>query len=322
MDLLITGGLGYIGSNTINQILKNNLNFNIIILDNTSNSNIEIYNKLYNLYPTKNITLYNNDLQDLNILNEIFTKFNIYAVIHFAGFKSVSESINNPLLYYSNNVSATIQLLQVMEKYNVKNFIFSSSATVYGNQKSPLNENCITGQNLTNPYGKSKYLVEEILKDLKNFNIWCLRYFNPIGSDENGFFIDNPSGIPNNLFPYIIRVAKKELPYLNVFGNTYDTQDGTCLRDFIHVIDLAEAHISALLNFKNGFNYVNVGTGKGTSVLELINIFEKVNNIKIPYIIQNKRDGDIDIVYCDNLKIKNELNWTTIHNLENACILK
>lgn len=322
MDLLITGGLGYIGSNTINQILKNNLNFNIIILDNTSNSNIEIYNKLCNLYPTKNITLYKNDLQDLKILNEIFTKFNIYAVIHFAGFKSVSESINNPLLYYSNNVSATIQLLQVMEKYDVKNFIFSSSATVYGNQKSPLNENCITGQNLTNPYGKSKYLVEEILKDLKHFNIWCLRYFNPIGSDENRIFIDNPSGIPNNLFPYIVRVAKKELPHLNVFGNTYNTPDGSCLRDFIHVVDLAEAHISALLNFKNGFNYVNVGTGKGTSVLELINIFEKVNNIKIPYIIQNKRDGDIDIVYCDNLKIKNELNWTPIHNLENACILK
>ena len=322
MDLLITGGLGYIGSNTINQILKNNLNFNIIILDNISNSSIETYHKLLSLYPTKNIVLYNNDLQNTVILNEIFTKFNIYAVIHFAGFKSVSESINNPLLYYSNNVSATIQLLQIMEKYNVKNFIFSSSATVYGNQKSPLSENCITGQNITNPYGKSKYLIEEILKDLTHFNIWCLRYFNPIGSDENEIFIDNPNGIPNNLFPYIIRVAKKELSTLNIFGNTYDTPDGSCLRDFIHVIDLANAHIAALINFKYGFNVVNVGTGKGTSVLNLIHCFEKTNNIKIPYIIQNNRKGDIDIVYCNNEKIKKELNWEPIYNLEKACKLK
>jgi len=319
MDLLITGGLGYIGSNTISQIFNNNLNFNIVILDNTSNSDINIYDKLKNTYPQQNIYLFNNDLQDIQILNEIFEKFNIYAVIHFAGLKSVSESINNPLLYYENNVNATIQLLRIMEKNNVKNFIFSSSATVYGNQKSPLTEDCVTGQNITTPYGKSKYIIEEVLKDLTHFNIWCLRYFNPIGADKKGNFQEIPKGTPNNLFPYIVKVANKELPFLNVFGNDYNTPDGTCIRDFIYITDLANAHVCALSNFKKGFNVVNVGTGCGTSVLELISIFEKVNNIKIPILIQNRRNGDIEKVYCDNINAKKELGWVNIYSLEDAC---
>jgi UDP-glucose 4-epimerase len=320
MNILITGGLGYIGSNVVNQLLKNNM-YNVIIIDNLHNSNINVLQKLKNEHPTKKIIFYENDLRDFITLNIIFKTHSIYAVMHFSGLKSVSESINNPLNYYDNNVLATIQLLKVMELFNVKNFIFSSSATVYGTQKSPLDENCITGCNITSPYGKSKYLIEEILKDLKNFNIWCLRYFNPIGSDDKKLFNDNPNGIPNNLYPYIIKVFKKELPQLNVFGNDYNTNDGTCERDFIHIVDLANAHINALQNIKSGFNVVNIGTGKSTSVLELIKIFESVNNTKLNYSFTQKRDGDVDVVYCDNTKAKNELKWNPIKTLHDAFII-
>jgi UDP-glucose 4-epimerase len=317
-NLLITGGLGYIGSNVINQLLLTT-SYNIIIIDNLCNSNIKVLKNLQNEHPTKKIFFYEYDLKDFEKINEIFKTYEIYAVIHFAGLKSVSESILNPLTYYDNNVYATIQLLNIMELYNVKNFIFSSSATVYGNQKSPLNEKCITGQNLTNPYGKSKYLIEEILKDLKNFNIWCLRYFNPIGSDDKNLFVDNPNGIPNNLYPYIIKVYKKELQHLNIFGNDYDTEDGTCQRDFIHIIDLSNAHICALNNLNEGFNVVNIGTGNGTSVLELVKTFEKVNCCIIPYIFKNKREGDVDVVYCDNTKSFELLNWKPHKTLFDMC---
>ena len=318
MNILITGGLGYIGSNVVNQILLTT-SYNVIIIDNLSNSNIQVFKNLQNEHPTKKIFFYEDDLRDNEKLNKIFKTHEIYTVIHFAGLKSVSESIIKSLNYYDNNVLATIKLLKIMEFYNVKNFIFSSSATVYGNQKSPLNENCITGQNLTNPYGKSKYLIEEILKDLKNFNIWCLRYFNPIGSDDKNLFIDNPNGIPNNLYPYIVKVFRGELSQLNIFGNDYDTLDGTCERDFIHVVDLANAHICALNNLKEGFNVVNIGTGKGTSVLKLVKTFEKVNNCIIPYSFKNRRNGDVDVVYCNNNKAYEFLNWKPFKTLEDMC---
>lgn len=317
MEILVTGGLGYIGSNTVNLLLQN---YDIVIIDN--NPDINVFHKLVAEFPTKKLKLYQTDIQDIHTLNEIFSNHTIHAVIHFAGYKAVAESVKQPLSYYSNNVGATIELLKVMEIHNVKNFIFSSSGTVYGKQKSPLTENLDTGISITNPYGKTKFIVEEILKDLHHFNIWCLRYFNPIGCDERGLFCDNPNGIPNNLFPYILKVVNKEVTHLNVFGNDYDTNDGTCLRDYIHVVDVAEAHIKALQNMKSGFNVANIGTGKGISVLELIRKVETVNGLTVPLEIKDRRQGDLDIMYCDNTRATKELGWSPRHTLDDACKIK
>jgi UDP-glucose 4-epimerase len=316
-NILITGGLGFIGSHTIIELLK--YDYNIIIIDNLSNSNHDIIEKIKIISNSNNIKLYIGDILDLNLLNEIFISFVIYSVIHFAGLKSVNDSISEPLKYYENNVSGTINLLNVMKKYNIKNFIFSSSATVYGNTKAPFNENSQTGINITNPYGKSKYLIEEILKDLHDWNIYCLRYFNPIGCHESGLIGDDPNGIPNNIIPYILKVVSGKIPYLNIYGNDYNTIDGTGVRDYIHVVDLAKAHVKAIENLKCGFNVINLGTGNGTSVLELVNQFEKINNIKIPYKLSERREGDVDISYCDTSKAEYFLNWKAEKTISDMC---
>ena len=247
-------------------------------------------------------------------------------MIHFAALKAVNESIEKPLLYYKNNISGTLELLRTMEKFNVKNLIFSSSATVYGAEKSPMTETTITGKGVTNPYGRSKYLIEEMLKDLKDWNIFILRYFNPVGAHESGLIGDNPNGIPNNLLPFLLRVAKNnyfnekkiEYEYLKVFGDDYDTRDGTCIRDFIHVVDLANAHIACLDKF-DGINIINVGTGKGTTVMEFINAFKDGLNVEIPYKILERREGDVVESYCNNEKAKEVLRWNAIKNINDIC---
>lgn len=313
--ILVTGGMGFIGSHTIVELLETN--FNVIVIDNLSNSNIDVIEKIKKI-TNKDIIFYECDILNYEQLNNIFENYNIYCVIHFAGLKSVNESIENPLKYYHNNVSGTINLLQIMEKNNVKNFIFSSSSTVYGNTKPPFDENSETGKFITNSYGRTKFLIEEILKDLKGWNIFILRYFNPIGAHCSGLIGDNPNGIPNNLMPYIVKVAIKELSTLNIFGNDYNTLDGTPKRDFIHVVDLAKAHVKCIHCF-NGMQILNLGTGVSTSVMELINTFEKTNNIKIPYEYKDKRSGDIEDSYCLADKAFEIIEWKSTKNITDMC---
>lgn len=331
--ILITGGLGFIGSHTVVELI-NKLNSSIIIIDDLSNSKVDVLEKIGKLVDKSKIIFYK-----LNILSEnfkdIFEKHSIESVIHFAAFKSVNESIKEPLKYYDNNVNGTIKLLQLCELNNVKNFIFSSSATVYGSSKSPLIESSNTGFGITNPYGQSKYITEKILMDLSqssNLKIIILRYFNPVGAHKSGLLGENPNGIPNNLMPYILRVAIKNnldktlddvYSSLKIFGNDYDTTDGTCKRDFIHVVDLALAHVAAYNNFNKmdkNLEIYNIGTGKGTSVLEMVNTFKKVNNVNVPFDLVDKRPGDIDVVYCDCEKATNELGWVAIKTLEDICL--
>jgi len=316
-NILVTGGLGFIGSHTVIELLIKN--YNVIIIDNLTNSNLDILDKIKKISNSNNITFYKGDILDKLLLDNILKKEYIDTVIHFAGLKSVSQSIKEPLKYYENNINGTIVLLKIMEKYNVKNLIFSSSATVYGNNKSPFTEISQTGVNITNPYGKSKYLIEEILKDLHDWNIFALRYFNPIGCHPSGIIGENPNEIPNNLIPYLMRVANKQYPFLNVYGDKYNTIDGTGIRDYIHVVDLAKAHVKALDKFIKGFTALNLGTGKGTSVLELINTFERINNIKIFYKICEKRDGDIDICICIPSKANLILDWKASLTIEDMC---
>jgi len=313
--ILVTGGLGFIGSHTIVELLE--MNYKVVIIDNLSNSNISIIEKIKKI-TNKDIVFYKCDILDTEQLNNIFKSYNIYCVIHFAGLKAVSESIEKPLEYYHNNVSGTVNLLQCMEKCNVKNLIFSSSSTVYGNTQPPFTENSETGKNITNPYGRTKYLIEEILKDLNGWNIFILRYFNPIGAHKSGLIGDNPNGIPNNLMPYIIKVANKELPYLNIFGNDYNTNDGTAKRDFIHVVDLAKAHVNCIDHFKD-IQILNLGTGNSISVLELVETFKKVNNIDIPYYFKEKRNGDIEDSYCISNKAEEIINWKSNKNITDMC---
>lgn len=325
-NILLTGGNGYIGSHTIVEILKNN-NYNVIIIDNLINSDIDNINLIKKIVYPKDIIFYNGDILDTEFLEGIFEKHEIYAVIHFAALKAVNESIEKPLLYYKNNISGTVELLTVMEKFNVKNLIFSSSATVYGNQVAPMNENTLTGVGITNPYGRSKYLIEEILKDLKDWNIFILRYFNPVGAHESGLIGDNPNGIPNNLLPFLLRVGKNnyfnekksEYEYLKIFGNDYDTRDGTCIRDFIHVVDLANAHIACLDKFEKGAHIINIGTGKGTTVMEFINTFKNRLDVEIPYKILDRREGDVVESYCNNDKAKEVLKWNALKDINDIC---
>jgi UDP-glucose 4-epimerase len=341
-NILLTGGNGYIGSHTIIEILKNN-DYNIIVIDNLSNSkenNLKSIKQI--IYPLDYI-FYEGDILDKNLLEKIFKIHNIYAVIHFAALKSVNDSIKDPILYYENNVSGTLNLLNVMKEYNVKNLIFSSSCTVYGNSISPFTENSIVGVGITNPYGRSKYLIEEILKDLIDWNIFILRYFNPVGAHESGLIGDDPNGIPTNLLPFLLRVAKNnyfkennfDYEYLKIFGNDYDTYDGTCIRDFIHVVDLANAHFLCLNKFsrfdridvkdqednncKKGINIINIGTGKGTSIMEFVNIFKNTLSIDVPYKILNRREGDVKESYCNNNKAIEILKWNPTKNITDIC---
>jgi len=319
MKVLVTGGLGYIGSHTVVELINNG--DEVIIIDNLSNSKEEVIDKLKEI-TGKDIKLYIDDVCNKEALRKIFSENEIDAVIHFAGYKAVGESVLKPLMYYRNNIDSTLALLEVMEEYNVRNIVFSSSATVYGNPKSlPIYEDFPLST--TNPYGTTKLFIEHILSDLyvanNNWNIVILRYFNPIGAHKSGLIGEDPNGIPNNLMPYIVKVATGELPCLSVFGDDYNTVDGTGVRDYIHVVDLARGHVLALKNRNNGIRYYNLGTGHGTSVLELVNTFEEVNNIKVNKKIVDRRPGDIDACYASTDKAYKELGFKAEYDIRDMC---
>ena len=316
--VLVTGGLGYIGSHIVLELL--NCGKQVVIADNLSNSSMQVYYTIKDIYKGELLFFYNVDVSTESATYEsIFMTHQITDIIHMAAYKSVNESIKKPTLYYRNNIDSLLCLLNYMKLYDIKNLIFSSSATVYGNSEPPFLENTETGKGLTNPYGKTKYMCEEILKDIQDMNIYLLRYFNPIGSHPSGLIGDNPNGIPNNIMPYLLRVANGQYDKLNIFGDDYNTEDGTAERDYIHVMDLANAHVMALSNIKNGLNIYNVGTGKATSVMKLVKTFEKVNNIKINYEITDKREGDVEASYCKSDKIYKELGWKAKYDLEDMC---
>lgn len=318
MSLLITGGTGYIGSHTIVELLA--LDKDIIIVDNLSNSSTLVLDRIKQI-SGKSVTFIKADICDRQALNQVFEQHDIDAVVHFAGLKAVGESSTIPLSYYHNNVSGSVTLLQVMAEHGVKNLVFSSSATVYGeNNPSPLNETMPTSA--TNPYGQTKLMVENILFDLAKsddeWSIACLRYFNPIGAHESGLIGENPNGIPNNLLPYVSQVAVGRLAQLQVFGDDYQTPDGTGVRDYIHVVDLALGHVKALekLSEIKGCVPINLGTGNGTSVLEIVNTFKEISGQEIPYHIAPRRAGDIATVYADASIANNLLDWHAERDLK------
>lgn len=323
MKILVTGGNGYIGTHTCVELL--NEGYEVVILDDFSNSKRENLAKITEI-TNKTFSFYEGNMIDQNILDRIFTENKIDAVIDFAAYKAVGESVEKPIEYYINNVSTVLTLLTAMKKYNVKKLVFSSSATVYGDPETvPITEECKTG-GTTNPYGTSKLFVEQILQDLyksdNTFDIAILRYFNPIGAHESGLIGEEPNGIPANLLPYVSKVANKKLECLNVFGDDYDTKDGTGVRDYIHVVDLAKGHIKALekLNKEgSGLFIYNLGTGIGYSVLDIISTFERINNVKVPYKIVGRRAGDIATCYSDPRKAKEELGFTATKTLEDMC---
>lgn len=321
MSVLLTGGLGFIGSHTAVELL--NRGKEIIIVDDLSNSKIEVKEKIEKI-TGKAFKFIKTDLKDYILTEKIFRENKIDAVIHFAGYKAVGESVAKPIMYYENNLLTTINLLKAMGKYNVNNLVFSSSATVYGvNEQMPLREDFPTGA--TNPYGRTKLFIEEILKDCcksnPNLNIAILRYFNPIGAHESGLIGENPNGIPNNLMPYITKVATGKLKELSIFGNDYPTKDGTGVRDYIHVCDLATGHALALekLNENPGVFICNLGTGTGYSVLEIVTTFNKVNGDLVKFKYVDRRPGDIAECYADTTKAKTELHFTATHTLEDMC---
>ncbi|KAA0803117.1 UDP-glucose 4-epimerase GalE [Bacillus sp. JAS102] len=322
MAILITGGAGYIGSHTCIELLNNN--YKIIVVDNLSNSSIESLNRVKEI-TGKQFEFYKEDVLNREKMNEIFLENNIEAVMHFAGFKAVGESTIIPLTYYYNNIISTIVLCDVMQKHNVKNFIFSSSATVYGIPKtSPITEEFPLS--VTNPYGQTKLMIEQIMRDVAKaddeWSIALLRYFNPFGAHQSGRIGEDPNGIPNNLMPYVTQVAVGKLKELNIFGNDYPTKDGTGVRDYIHVVDLAKGHVKALEKVlkTKGIEAYNLGTGKGYSVLEMVKAFEKVSGKKIPYKVIGRRPGDVAICFADVSKAKRELGWEAEYGLEEMCI--
>lgn len=321
MKILITGGAGYIGSHTAVELLDSG--YEIVVIDNFSNSKPEVLEKIKKI-TDKDFSFYEGDVCDKKILEHIFEKEKIDGVIHFAGFKAVGESVAEPLKYYDNNINSTLALIDVMKKFNVYNFVFSSSATVYGLPETlPIKENFPLSA--TNPYGWTKLMNEQILKDLcissDKWNVVLLRYFNPIGAHESGLIGEEPNGIPNNIMPYIMKVAIQELPELHVFGNDYDTKDGTGVRDYIHVVDLAKGHVKAIeyLNNNKGLGIFNLGTGNGYSVLELIKAVEQNNNVKIPYVIDARRPGDIAECYADASLAYEKLNWKAEKDINAMC---
>lgn len=322
MKILITGVTGFIGSHTCVELIK--AGYEVVGVDNFINSKPEVLERIKKIVG-RSILFYEGDVTEEKVLNEIFETNNISAVVHFAGLKAVGESVIKPLEYYFNNLLSTVTLCQVMRKYNCKKIIFSSSATVYGNPKTvPITEEFSVG-GTTNPYGTTKLMCERILKDLyssdKDWSICILRYFNPIGGHESGLLGETPNGIPNNLMPYIVKVAAKQLPILNIFGNDYPTKDGTGVRDFIHVVDLAKGHVKALdkIILDTGLYTYNIGTGKGYSVLELINTFSKINNVSVPYIFVPRRMGDVAECYADSTKAYKELGWKAEKDINDMC---
>ena len=324
MAILLPGGAGYIGSHTAVELL--NEGKEIVIIDDFSNSKPSVLDSIKKI-TGKDFKFYEMNYMDREKLEKVFEENDIEAVVNFAGFKAVGESVQKPIEYYMNNVSGALVVLDTMRKYNCKTFIFSSSATVYGDPETiPITEECKTG-GTTNPYGTSKLFIEQILKDTyhsdNTWNICILRYFNPVGAHESGLIGEEPQGIPNNLMPYIVRVAAGTLPELSVFGNDYDTPDGTGVRDYIHVVDLAKGHVKALEKIekeKEGLYIYNLGTGKGYSVLDMVNAFEKATGQKVPYKITARREGDIATCYADPEKAKEELGWTAEKTLEDMCL--
>ena len=319
--ILVTGGCGYIGSHTVVELLDDNRD--VIIVDNFSNSSPSVLNSIKKI-ASKDFKFYEIDITNEVDLETVFKENKIDSVIHFAALKAVGESVEKPLEYYYNNINSTLVLLNLIKKYNVKNFVFSSSATVYGSPKTlPITEDFPLST--TNPYGASKLMIENILKDICNadssFNVAILRYFNPVGAHKSGLIGESPNGIPNNLMPYITKVSIGELPYLNVYGDDYDTHDGTGVRDYIHVLDLANGHLKALnkLHTSPGLVIYNLGTGKGYSVLDLVNTYSKINNVDISYKVVDRRAGDISKCFADSSKAYNELNWSCKYNLDDMC---
>lgn len=318
MSLLITGGTGYIGSHTVVELQALAIEQDIVIVDDLSNSSTKVLDRIEKITGST-VTFIKADVCDYDAMDKVFTEHNIDAVIHFAGYKAVGESSEKPLSYYYNNVSGTVILLKVMTAHNVKKLVFSSSATVYGENISPLNETMSTSA--TNPYGQTKLMVENILFDLaksdSEWSIVCLRYFNPIGAHESGLIGENPNGIPNNLLPYVAQVAVGRLAQLQVFGDDYDTVDGTGVRDYIHVVDLAQGHVKALQNLDkiSGCKAINLGTGNGTSVLEIVNAFKEISGQDIPYKIVPRRAGDLATVYADATIANELLGWEATRNL-------
>lgn len=337
MDILLTGGTGYIGSHTTVTLAKSlstlisDKPHHIILFDNLSNSDFATFERIQEIIPAEpalvkntSITFIQGDIWDTSLLTHVLINHQIDSVIHFAGLKAVGESVAQPVYYYANNVQGTISLLQAMQACNVKKIVFSSSATVYGElQQLPLTETHPT--RATNPYGRSKLHIEEMLHDLclsdPNWSVVCLRYFNPVGAHSSGLIGERPSGTPNNLMPYISQVASGKRTHLNVFGHDYPTPDGTGVRDYIHVVDLAEGHVAALeyVGKHVGWEAINLGTGKGCSVLELVKTFESVNNVKVPLQFVNRRAGDIATCYADTQKALSTLNWVATRSLADMC---
>lgn len=322
MSILVTGGAGYIGSHTCIELLE--AGYEVIVIDDLSNSKYESIARVEEI-TGQTITFYEMSILDKGKLERVFAENQIDAVIHFAGLKAVGESVKIPLHYYHNNITGTLLLCEVMANFGVKKLVFSSSATVYGVPKQvPITEDFPLSA--TNPYGRTKLMIEEILRDLyvsdKNWSIALLRYFNPIGAHESGKIGEDPNGIPNNLMPYITKVAIGELPHLNIFGNDYPTVDGTGVRDYLHVVDLAKGHIKALEKIKNeaGVDAYNLGTGKGYSVLEIVAAFKKASKANVPYKIVERRPGDIASCYANPIKAKDELGWEATKGIEEMCI--
>ncbi len=321
MKILVTGGTGYIGSHTCVELL--NKGYEVVIFDNLSNSKRNVVDKIKDI-TGKDVKFYEADLLDKASMRIVFEENKFDAVIHFAGLKAVGESVEKPLLYYENNISGTINLCELMNEYGCKKIIFSSSATVYGSPKTvPITEDFPLST--TNPYGSTKLMLENILSDLcvpdKEWSVVLLRYFNPIGAHESGIIGECPNGIPNNLMPYIMQVAIGKLPQLGVFGNDYDTPDGTGVRDYIHVVDLAKGHVCAIekVMSSNGVNIYNLGTGIGYSVLDIVKAFEDANGVKVPYEIKPRRAGDIAICYANPKKALDELGWKAEYDIERMC---
>lgn len=319
MNILVTGGAGFIGSHTCVSLLE--AGHKVVIADNLCNSKIDA---VYNIekITRKSVEFYKSDITIENELEPVFAENMIDGIIHFAGLKAVGESVEKPLNYYYNNLVSTMMLLKMCKKYNINKFVFSSSATVYGNNKIPFVET-MDLLPTTNPYGETKAIIERILKDYAYANVdFCvsaLRYFNPIGAHESGLIGEAPNGIPNNLMPYITKVAKGKLEKLRVFGDDYQTVDGTGVRDYVHVVDLSEGHVAAINHLKKGFNVYNLGTGKGTSVIQLIQAFEQANNVKIPYEIVERRAGDIAEFYADVQKANKVLGWEAKRDIYQMC---
>lgn len=324
MSILVTGGAGYIGSHTVVELL--NKGEDIVIVDNFANSKPEVLDKIKKI-TGKDFKFYEVDILDEESLSKVFEENDIESVVHFAGLKAVGESVVKPIEYYHNNVTGTLILLKLMKKYNCKKIVFSSSATVYGDPGTPKYIEEFGRGKTTNPYGSTKAVIEQILEDLyvsdNSWDIAILRYFNPVGAHKSGLIGEDPQGIPNNLMPFIMKVANKEIDHLNIFGNDYEgTKDGTGARDYLHVVDLAIGHVKALekLNIeKKGVFIYNLGTGTAYTVLEIVETFKRVNNVNVPYEIAPRRNGDLAIYYADPTKAKNELGWVAEKGIEEMC---